>query len=85
MVECDDSLGQLWNIERATPVSGIYKKNFDPDVRIQDDLYLAVNGNWIKATPSTYRDALSEGDDKVQERIHAIIEQAGKLDHPDET
>ena len=31
--------------------SGVEKQYFDPSVRIQDNIFLAVNGTWIKNTP----------------------------------
>ena len=31
--------------------SGIDGTGFDPSVRIQDDLFLHVNGEWLKHTP----------------------------------
>ena len=37
--------------ENAGPLSsGIDKSLMDPAVRVQDDFYRHVNGNWIKAT-----------------------------------
>jgi putative endopeptidase len=34
----------------AAPTSGLDQPGFDPGVRAQDDLFRAVNGNWIKNT-----------------------------------
>ncbi len=35
----------------ATPVSGLDAASFDPAVRVQDDLFLAANGAWLRNTP----------------------------------
>jgi putative endopeptidase len=62
--------------------SGIDKKNFDPAVRPQDDLFRSVNGKWIKETkipgdrPSS--GAFFDLRDLSEERVRAIIEAAAK-------
>ncbi len=64
----------------AAAVSGIETQHFDPSVRIQDDLFLAVNGNWIKNTPippdkSNYGSFIILRD-LSESRSRAIIEEA---------
>ena len=34
----------------AQQTSGIDRSGFDPSVRVQDDLFRAVNGEWLKKT-----------------------------------
>ena len=34
----------------AAPITGLDKSNMDPSVRPQDDLYMAMNGGWLKKT-----------------------------------
>jgi putative endopeptidase len=62
--------------------SGIDKKNFDPAVRPQDDLFRSVNGKWLQETvipsdrPAT--GAFNELRDRSEEYVRAIIEDAAK-------
>ncbi|OIR01840.1 neutral endopeptidase [mine drainage metagenome] len=63
--------------------SGIDKADMDPSVRIQDDLYLAVNGTWLKKTEipadkSAYG-AFTMLDDLSRERVRDIIEAAAAV------
>ena len=64
----------------AAPKSGIESANFDRSVRIQDNLYQAVNGNWQKKTeiPSdlTWWGAFAELRDLSEYRVKGIAEQA---------
>ncbi|QDQ28457.1 M13 family metallopeptidase [Chitinimonas arctica] len=66
----------------AAPGSGIVQRNFDPTVRIQDDLYMAVNGNWNKQTEipadKTWWGAFGELRDLSESRVREIVEQAGQ-------
>ena len=62
--------------------SGIDPKGFDRTVRIQDDLFLHVNGEWIKHTPipsdkSNYGTIIRVSD-LSQIRIRAIVEEAAQ-------
>lgn len=41
----------LFSTAHAQLKSGVDTQGFDPSVRIQDDLFLHVNGTWIKDTP----------------------------------
>ena len=41
----------LFGTAHAQLKSGVDTQGFDPSVRIQDDLFLHVNGTWIKYTP----------------------------------
>jgi len=66
--------------------SGIEKRGIDPSVRAQDNLFLYVNGEWIKHTPipedrSNYGTFLIL-DDESKINIHAIIEETLTGDFP---
>ncbi|MEO8153990.1 MAG: M13 family metallopeptidase [Rhizobacter sp.] len=59
--------------------SGLDRNNFDASVRPQDDLFRAVNGQWIKDTPipadkSTYGSVI-ELRDRADERVRKIVEE----------
>ncbi|HEY9101987.1 M13 family metallopeptidase [Chitinimonas sp.] len=60
--------------------SGIDKQHFDPAVRIQDNLYLAVNGGWQKTAEipadRTWSGAFSDLRDLSEARVREIVEQA---------
>lgn len=65
--------------------SGINSEGFDRSVRIQDDLYEHVNGSWLKSTKipddkSNYG-SFTALQDRSQEQIKAIIEEAAKGKH----
>ncbi|MFA5941741.1 MAG: M13-type metalloendopeptidase [Sinimarinibacterium sp.] len=66
-------------------VSGVDKTQFDPAVRIQDDFYRHVNGNWLKNNPvpadkSNYGSFTKLADD-AEKQLKAIIEEsAAKTD-----
>jgi putative endopeptidase len=69
----------------AQDPAGIPKSNFDKSVRVQDDLFMHVNGTWMKETeiPS---DKSNYGSfivlmDKSQERIRDLIEQAAESEN----
>ncbi|GAB3264214.1 M13 family metallopeptidase [Chitinimonas naiadis] len=68
----------------AAPKSGIDLSNFDPTVRIQDDLYLAINGGWDKKTDipadRVRWGAFDQLRDLSEQRVHSIVENAGKQD-----
>ncbi len=59
---------------------------FDTSIRPQDDLYLAVNGTWLKVTdiPSDKSNygSFSGLQDDAERQIRAIIEEAAAGDHP---
>jgi putative endopeptidase len=59
--------------------SGIDRRGFDPNVRPQDDLFLAANGGWLKSTPippdkSAYG-LYQELGDRADARVRAICEE----------
>ncbi|MGQ0618947.1 MAG: M13 family metallopeptidase [Panacagrimonas sp.] len=66
--------------ERAAAAgAGIERANFDPAVRPQDDLYRAVNGNWlsraqIPADKSNFG-AFTELGDAAEKQVRGIIEE----------
>lgn len=64
---------------------GLNLENFDKSIRVQDDLYRAVNGNWLKKTdiPSDKSNygAFTALSDLSQLRIRQIIEEAAAGDH----
>lgn len=65
--------------------SGIDPQGFDKTVRAQDDLFLHVNGEWIKHTPipadkSNYGTIIELSDDS-QARLREIVEEAARQDH----
>ena len=64
------------------PKSGIEKANNDPAVRAQDDLFLHVNGKWLKEAkiPSDrpFDGAFFMLRDKAEAQLRAIIEDAAK-------
>jgi len=69
----------------STP-SGIDAKAFDPSVRVQDDLFLHVNGEWLKHTPippdkSNFGTIIMLAD-QAQENIRGLIEEAASSDQP---
>ena len=60
---------------------------FDKSVRIQDDLFLHVNGSWLKFTEipedkSNYGSFVALADES-QLRIRQLIEETAKTDHPE--
>ena len=65
--------------------SGLDKNGFDKEVRVQDDLFRAVNGTWLKDTeiPSDKSNygSFSILADLSQQRIREIIENAAKGTH----
>ncbi len=66
--------------------SGLDKKAMDPTVRVQDNPFLHMNGNWLKHTPipadkSNYG-SFSYLEDEAQLAIKEICEQAAAEDHP---
>jgi putative endopeptidase len=65
--------------------SGIERHNFDPGVRMQDDLYRAVNGTWlaraqIPADKANYG-AFTALDDRAQQAIREIVEDTASRKH----
>jgi len=65
------------------PDSGVDISNFDTSVRPQDDFYQYVNGDWLNKTEipadkSNYG-AFTELDDRAQEDLKVIIEEAANL------
>jgi predicted metalloendopeptidase len=75
------SLGStVCSVANGQPKSGIDPKGFDRSVRIQDDLFMHVNGEWLRHTPipddkSNYG-SFTILSDEAQARIREIIEQA---------
>ncbi|QEG35630.1 M13 family metallopeptidase [Bythopirellula goksoeyrii] len=66
--------------------SGLDRKAIDPSVRVQDNPFLYMNGNWLKHTPipadkSNYG-SFSLLEDEAQLAIKEICEQAAESDHP---
>jgi len=65
--------------------SGIDPKGFDESVRVQDDLFLHVNGEWIKHTPipadKSNFGTIIELSDESQARLRTIVEDAAKGEH----
>jgi predicted metalloendopeptidase len=66
--------------------SGIDAQGFDQGVRIQDDLFLAVNGKWLQHTPipddkSNYGSFTILADEALL-NIRTIIEKAAEGQHP---
>lgn len=66
----------------SAPVSGIDFSGFDRSVRIQDDIFSAVNGQWVKNTPipgdhASYG-AFTMLRDENETRSRQLVEQAGK-------
>jgi len=64
------------------PANGIDRTGFDTSVRLQDDLFGAVNGRWLKDTPIP-ADKASFGSfimlrDKSDERVRGIAEELAK-------
>ena len=66
----------------ADPKSGINTANFDSSIRIQDDVYTAVNGGWEKKTEipadRTSWGAFNELRDLSEQRVRGIIDKAAK-------
>lgn len=68
--------------KQLTKTSGIDLSNFDKTIRLQDDLYMGVNGQWLKDTiipadKSNYGSFTKLYDDS-QKALKAIIEDAAK-------
>jgi putative endopeptidase len=64
----------------AMPKSGIDPTHFDPNIRMQDDLFTAINGHWLATTPipsdqSSYG-AFNQLRDLSEARSRTLIEQA---------
>lgn len=73
-------------LEAETLKSGVDPKGFDPSVRIQDDLFIHVNGKWLAHTPipddkSNYGSFTILADEALV-NIRAIIEKASAAAHP---
>jgi predicted metalloendopeptidase len=66
--------------------SGIDQRGFDPTVRVQDDLFLHVNGEWLKHTPIP-EDKSDYGSftiliDETLLKIRDLVEEAAQGTHP---
>ena len=66
--------------------SGLDKKYMDPAIRAQDNLFLHMNGNWLKHTPippdkSNYG-SFSLLEDEAQLAIREICEESAAGDFP---
>ncbi|MGQ5523833.1 M13 family metallopeptidase [Chitinimonas sp. PSY-7] len=73
----------------AGPASGIYPQHFDTSVRIQDNLFQAVNGGWektveIPADRSSWG-ATGELRDQSERHVREIVEQAAQSADTDPT
>lgn len=70
---------------QAAPTSGIDRTTADPAVRIQDDLFRAVNGTWLKKTeiPADKAEygAFLQLRDQSDQRVRTIVEQLAKSKH----
>jgi putative endopeptidase len=71
---------------KAAPASGIDPANLDKSVRVQDDLYRAINGSWLQRTEipadkSNYG-VFTALDDLSRERIRRLIEEIAATSHP---
>jgi putative endopeptidase len=66
----------------AQQTSGIDRSGFDPSVRVQDDLFRAVNGEWLKKTeiPADKADygTFIQLRDKSDREVRAIVERLVK-------
>ena len=78
----------LWGTSVAwgDQAAGLDAKAFDRSVRVQDDLYMAVNGQWLTNTPIPH-DKSNYGSftilqDLSQQRLKQIIEAAAEGEHP---
>ena len=61
----------------AAPASGLDAASFDPAVRVQDDLFQAANGAWLRNTPIPADKSFVLGvevNDITDKRIRAIVE-----------
>ena len=66
--------------------SGLDLPSFDPGVRTQDDLFLAVNGGWLarteipedKSTYGTFLELRDLSDERVRRIIEELVTQAGQ-------
>jgi predicted metalloendopeptidase len=69
--------------------SGIEKRNLDPAVRAQDNMFLYVNGNWLKHTPipsdKSNVGSFSELEDAAQLAIREICETTSGGNYPQGT
>ncbi|PHV11227.1 M13 family metallopeptidase [Chitinimonas sp. BJB300] len=73
----------------ANPASGVYPENLDTTVRIQDDLFRAVNGGWekradIPADRSSWG-ATGELRNQSESHVREIVEQAAQSADTDPT
>jgi len=78
----DTNTKQVTQPQEITKTSGITLNNFDKSVRLQDDLYSGVNGQWLKDTvipadKSNYGSFTKLYDDS-QNALKTIIEDAAK-------
>jgi len=83
-VSCSNNTNtqQVTQTQKITKTSGITLNNFDKSVRLQDDLYNGVNGQWLKDTvipadKSNYGSFTKLYDDS-QAALKTIIEEAAK-------
>ena len=79
-------LGCVGRLSAESLNSGIDVQGFDTTVRVQDDLFLHVNGEWLKHTPipedkSDYGSFTILSDQTLQ-KIREIVEQAAEEEHP---
>jgi putative endopeptidase len=69
----------------STVNSGLDTQGFDPAVRVQDDLFRAVNGRWLQTTeiPADKSDygVFIQLRDRSDERVRAIVEALAKQTH----
>ncbi len=79
-------LGSAAGLSAETRKSGIESRGFDPTVRAQDDLFMHVNGEWLKHTPipddkSDYGSFTILSDETLL-KVRQIIDDATQGDHP---
>ena len=69
----------------AAPSSGLDIPGFDPAVRVQDDLFRAVNGRWLATTEipadKSSHGAFSQLSDLSDERVRAIVDELAGRHH----
>jgi predicted metalloendopeptidase len=79
---CACALGSSALAQSAPLASGIDKPFVDPAVRVQDDLFRHVNGNWLKTTPippdRASTGAFEQIHESIQTQLRELVEAAGK-------
>jgi len=88
IISCSNNNNETSQVtqQQTAKVSGIDLSNFDTSVRLQDDLYMGVNGKWLENTvipadKSNYG-AFTKLRDDSQSALKAIIEDAAAMSAP---